>query len=154
MRSFICLVIVAVMPSLAIGQEMVRIGNGMFVLVGKSKQQIFPVTDYELAMRRAITEGKPLVTFVGCPQRVITSAIVCSVDKLAGVPSPAIIIGVPSLDRKRLDRKRLDWIDTLPANATDAEITATWQLTEPTRPKAVQPMASSFRYQQATVCRT
>lgn len=100
---------------------------------------VFHILTYAEASAQAVKQRKPLVTFLGYGfARQVPGAVVCVAAKLTGYDGPAIIVAVPALKHAWLDEAAV-----LPANATDAKIIATWQLTEPVR-KAASPVAAPF----------
>jgi hypothetical protein len=77
---------------------------------------------YDNAYERAIHEQKPLVVFVGLPEKEVDWAVVCRVDELEGYTGPTIVVSEPS-------EGKLYWKATLgsdysalrkPEGATDA----------------------------------
>jgi hypothetical protein len=72
---------------------------------------------YITGAAQAVRDGKPLVTFLGCPDRVVAGAVVVRADRLTGYDAPAVVVALPGGD----------WLNhraTLPADATDAQIAA------------------------------
>jgi hypothetical protein len=72
---------------------------------------------YVTGAAQAVRDGRPLVTFVGCPERVVDGAVVARAETLTGYDGPAVVVAVPGGD----------WLNhraTLPANASDAQIAA------------------------------
>jgi len=72
---------------------------------------------YSTGAAQAIRDGRPLVTFLGCPDRAVDGAVVARSETLPGYEGPAVIVAVPGSD----------WLThraTLPANASVAQIAA------------------------------
>lgn len=73
---------------------------------------------YAAAAAKAFAERQPLVVFVGLKQRPVAGAITVQVKTLEGYDKETVVISRPGV-------LWLDWVATLPADATDAAIAET-----------------------------
>lgn len=142
--------LLCIVPGSAIGQETVRIGNSVFMIGGKSKQQPLVSLDYARAYRDAVAQRRPLVVFVTMTGRQILGAVCCQVYSLQGYDGPCIVVSVPV-------GNELYWRQTLAFDATDLQVWHTFNYPmQPPDQREVQPMAQTFRRQQTATaaCRT
>jgi hypothetical protein len=70
---------------------------------------------YATAASRAFADQKPLVVFIGVKPRPIDGAETIHVKSLEGYDTQTIVLSKPGVSW-------LEWVATLPADATDAEI--------------------------------
>ena len=74
--------------------------------------------DYDTARQQAAVGGKPLVVFVATKPRQVPGTLASFTSRLKGVEGPTVVVARP------YGAGRLEWVATLPANATDAQIRA------------------------------
>lgn len=71
---------------------------------------------YAAAASKAFAERKPLIVFIGVTARPIAGAFTMHVQSLEGYDKRTIVVSKPGASW-------LEWVATMPADATDAEIT-------------------------------
>jgi hypothetical protein len=85
-------------------------------LLGLASIATTPDSAYAAAASRAFDEQKPLIVFIGVKPRPIPGASTIRVESLEGYDNKTIVVSKPGATW-------LEWVATLPADASDAEIT-------------------------------
>src|SRR5260370_29776966 len=109
MKSILCLMVIT---PLVVGDDLSpKVATALALTFGQERKPL----SYTDAHAESLRTGKPLIVWVGRPNRDVAGYICCSVASLDGYKPPCCVVSVPV-------EGVIFWRATLPAIPTDEEI--------------------------------